>query len=148
MGVPQGSILSVTLFNIKINSIVKCLNLGVKGSLYGNNLLICYKSKHRTIECQLRQCLNKIKNWTIKNGFKFSKKNPQCLHFCNLHKMHNDPVLKLDSTAIPIVEEYKFLGIIFDKKLTLKPHIKYLRLKCNKTIQLLRVIAHTDWGTD
>ena len=33
MGVPQGSILSVTLFNIKIDNIVKCLNLGVKGSL-------------------------------------------------------------------------------------------------------------------
>ena len=28
--------------------------------------------------------------------------------------MYNDPVLKLDSTEIPIVE-HKFLGIIFDK---------------------------------
>ena len=64
--------------------------------------------------------------------------------------MHNDPVLKLDSTKIPIVEEHIFLGIIFDKKKksTFKPHIKYLRSKCNKTIQLLRVIAHTDWGVD
>ena len=60
--------------------------------------------------------------------------------------MHNDPVLKLDSTKIPIVEEHKFLGIIFDNKLTFKPHIKYLRSKGNKTILLLRVIAHTEWG--
>ena len=37
MGVPHGSILSVTLFNIKINNIVKCLNLGVEGSLYVDN---------------------------------------------------------------------------------------------------------------
>ena len=58
--------------------------------------------------------------------------------------MHNNPVLKLDSTEIPIVEEHKFLGIIFNKKLTFKPYIKYLRSKCNKAIQLLRVIAHTD----
>ena len=42
---------------------------------------------------------------------------------------------QLDSAEIPIVEEHKFLGIIFDKKLTFKPHIKYLRSKCNKTIQ-------------
>ena len=41
MGVPQGSILSVTLFNIKINSIVKCINLGVEGSLYVDDFLIC-----------------------------------------------------------------------------------------------------------
>ena len=59
-----------------------------------------------------------------------------------------NPVLKLNSTEIPIVEEHKFLGIIFDKKLTFKPHIKHLRSKCNKAIQLLRVIAHTDWGAD
>ena len=43
--------------------------------------------------------------------------------------MHDDPVLKLDSMKIPIVEEHKFPGIIFDKKLTFKPHIKYLRSK-------------------
>ena len=46
MRVSQGSILSVTLFNIKINNIVKCLNLGVKGSLYVDDFLICCKSKY------------------------------------------------------------------------------------------------------
>ena len=149
MRVPQGSILSVTLFNIKINNIVKCLNLGIKDSPYVDDFLICCKSKYiRTIERQLQQCLNKINNWTIKNGFKFSKNETQCMHFCNLHKMHNDPGFKLDSTEIPIVEEHKFLGIIFDKKLTFKSDIKYLRSKCNKAIQLIRVIAHTDWGVD
>ena len=84
----------------------------------------------------------------IKNVFKFSKNKTQCIHFCNLCKIHNNPVLKLDSIKIPIVEEHKFLEIIFDKILTFKLHIKYLRSKCNKTIQLLRVIAHTDWGAD
>ena len=139
---PQGCILSVTLFNKKTNSIIKCLNFGVEGSLYVDDFLICCKSKHiRTIERQLQQCLNKINNWTIKNGFKFSKNKTQCILFCNLNKMHNDPVLKLDLTEIPIVEEHKFLGIIFDKKLTFKPYIKYLRSKCNKTIQLLRRIV-------
>ena len=104
MGAPKGSILSVT-FNIKINNIVKCLNLEDEGSLYVDDFLICCKSKYiRTIERQLQQCLNKINNWTIKNGFKFSKNKT---HFCNLHKIHNDPILKVDSNEIPIVEEHK-----------------------------------------
>ena len=34
MGVPQGSILSVTLFGLKINSIVKAISPGVEYSLY------------------------------------------------------------------------------------------------------------------
>ena len=34
MGVPQGSILSVTLFGLKINSIIKTISPGVECSLY------------------------------------------------------------------------------------------------------------------
>ena len=74
-GVPQGSILSVTLFSIKINNIVNIVkNPGVDCSLYVDDFLICYRSKHiYTIERQLQQCLNKIQNWALENGFKFSK---------------------------------------------------------------------------
>ena len=38
------------------------------------------------------------------------------MHFCQLRKAHDDPVLTLDGTPIPVVEETKFLGVIFDKK--------------------------------
>ena len=117
MGVPQGSILSVTLFSIKINNIVKCLNPGVDCSLYVDDFLICYRSKHiHTIERQLQQCLNKLHNWATENGFKFSNTKTKCMHFCKIRKMHADPILKLDGFEIPVVEEYKFLGMIFDKK--------------------------------
>ena len=148
-GVPQGSILSVTLFSIKINNIVKALNPGVDCSLYVDDFLICYRSKHmHTIERQLQQCLNKIQKWALENGFKFSKTKTQCMHFCQLRGLHNDPVLKLDGVEIPVVEQYKFLGVIFDRKLSFIPHINYLKAKCHKALQLLRVVAHTDWGAD
>ena len=45
MGVPQGSILSVTLFILKINGIIKCLPAGVRGSLYVDDFVICFRSK-------------------------------------------------------------------------------------------------------
>ena len=148
-GVPQGSILSLTLFSIKINNIVKTLNPGVDCSLYVDDFLICYRSKHiHTIERQLQQCLNKIQKWALENGFKFSKTKTQCMHFCQLRRLHNDPVLKLDGVEIPVVDQYKFLGVIFDRKLSFIPHINYLKAKCHKALQLLRVVAHTDWGAD
>ena len=44
MGVPQGSILSVTFFSVKINSITQCLKPGVDCSLYVDDFQICYRS--------------------------------------------------------------------------------------------------------
>ena len=71
-GVPQGGVLSTTLFSIKINDIVKCLGNLTDCSLYVDDFCICYRSKSMaTIERQLQQNLNKIENWATSNGFSF-----------------------------------------------------------------------------
>ena len=63
-GVPQGSILSTTLFNIKINSTMNCLDPKTDGSLYVDDFCMCYRSKSmRTIERHLQQCINRIEDW-------------------------------------------------------------------------------------
>ena len=71
-GVPQGDVLSTTLFSIKINDIVKCLGNLTDCSSNVDDFCICYRSKSMaTIERQLQQNLNKIENWATSNGFKF-----------------------------------------------------------------------------
>ena len=148
-GVPQGSILSVTLFSIKINSIVRTLSPGVNCSLYVDDFLICYSSKQiHTIERQLQQCLTRIEKWADRNGFRFSKTKTVCMHFCNLRKLHPEPELTLYGSAIPLVDQFKFLGVIFDRKLSFIPHIKYIKTKCQKALNLLKVVSHMDWGAD
>ena len=79
------------------------------------------------VEQQLQLNLNKVNKWARENGFKFSKSKTKCAHFCSLRKMHNDPVLKIDDSEIPVVNKYKFLGVIFDKKLSFISHIRYLK---------------------
>ena len=149
MGVPQGSILSVTLFILKINSIIKCLPAGIRGSLYVDDFLICFRSKTmKSIERQLQRCLNSIQTWADENGFQFSKTKTVCMHFSNVNSVHADPDLQLYGESIPVVAETKFLGLILDKKLTFIPHIKYLKDRCMKAMNLLRVVAHKDWGAD
>ena len=39
-----------------------------------------------------------------------------------------NPTLLLNGTPVPVVEETKFLGVIFDCKLSFIPHIKHLTL--------------------
>ena len=51
-GVSQGSILSVTLFDIKINCITRYLTPGIDGYLYVNDFCITSRYKYmRTAEC-------------------------------------------------------------------------------------------------
>ena len=143
-GVPQGSILSTTLFNIKINSIMNCLDPKTV-----DDFCMCYRSTSmRTIERHLQQCINRIEDWALKNGFKFSKSKTQCVHFCQLRKIHDDPELYLYGSLIPVVDDFKFLGLIFDRKLSFIPHIKYLKAKCLNALNLLKVLSHTNWGAD
>ena len=114
-----------------------------------DDFCICYRSKSMaTIERQLHQNLNKIENWATSNGLKFSKSKTQCVHFCQLRKQHDDQVLHLYGSPIPVVEESKFLGILFDRKLFFISHFKYLKAKCLKALNLLKVLSHTSCGTD
>ena len=70
------------------------------------------------------------------------------MHFCNLRGVHPDPELFLDKTKIEVVPEFKFLGIIFDNKLSFLSHVTVLKNKCKKALNLLKVVAHSDWGAD
>ena len=147
-GVPQGSIISPTLFNIKINNIVKCVN-DTDSSLYVDEFGIFYKSKNmENIEFRLQRCLNKVETWATENGFRFSKTKTQCVHFFQLRGLHPDPVLNIYGSPIPVVEEAKFLGLLFDKKLSFISHIKALKAKCLKALDVLKVLSNTNWGGD
>ena len=59
-----------------------------------------------------------------------------------------DPVLKWNNDPIQFVNEAKFFGLIWDTKLTFQPHIKYLKARCQKSLNILKVFYRTEWGAD
>ena len=149
MCVPQGSILSVTLFILKINSIADVIPASFEKSLFVDDFSITCSSRNMaSIERQLQLCLNKVEKWADENGFKFSKTKTVCMHFCNKRKLHPDPTLTIYNSQIPVVSQTKFLGVIFDRKLNFKAHIDYIRQKCEKAMNLLKVVTKMDWGAD
>ena len=148
-GYPQGGILSVTLFMIKINSIIECIKANIDPSLFVDDFSIsCAGKSMNFIERQIQHCVNALIKWADRNGFKFSQQKTVGIHFCNKRITHPDPIVFLKDTRIPIVPETKFLGIIFDRKLSFIPHIKHLKLKCQRALNLLRVVSGKSWGAD
>jgi hypothetical protein len=70
--VPQGSILSPLLFNLKINNLVKSVHRGVEDALFVDDFTIASKGKTLAeIERRLQLCINAIQKWVTDNGFKF-----------------------------------------------------------------------------
>ena len=128
MGVPRGSILSVTLFSVKINSKTQCLTPGIDCSLYVDDFQVCYRSSNMSIiERKLQLCLNKLQQWATDNGFQCSKTKTVCMHICQKRGLHLDPQLFLDKSQIPVVEKTKFLGLYLTGSYPLYPILNMLK---------------------
>ena len=108
MGVPQRSILSVTLIIVKINSITNCIRNGVDKSLFYDDFGVSYRLKHmQAIERQLQLHLNRIEDWADNNGFKSSQSKTVCVNFCRRKGLHPDPYLVLYNNPFPVKKETK-----------------------------------------
>ena len=89
-----------------------------------------------------------MNKWVQENGFRFSVSKTECVHFTNQTGVFMEPDIKVDGTSIKVADEAKFLGLVFDRRLTFRAHVKYLKTVCDKALNVLRVVGHTDWGAD
>ena len=71
------------------------------------------------------------------------------IHFCDCKDPTcPDPTLKLGDTEIRFVNEHKFLGLIWDKELTFHSHIQNLLKKCRKSLNIIKILSYSNWGSD
>lgn len=146
-GVPQGEILSVTLFLLAMNKVTSFIPNNTKISLFADDIVIYTKGKNlSTIQRNLQRTISNMELWSASTGFKFSKTKTRAIHFCRLRKEHVKPVLKIEETPIKYENVAKFLGVTFDSKLNWETHIKNLKKECSQRLNLIKVIAHTKWG--
>ena len=58
------------------------------------------------------------------------------------------PSLSLYGSNIKTATRVKFLGVLFDNRLSYAPHIKQLKTDCQRPLDLLRLLSHKTWGAD
>ena len=148
-GVPQGSVLSGTLFALAINDIAKQLPQGVQNSLYVDDFAIYYSSSSlRHIQRIMNKAIKNIQNWTSLVGFKLSVEKTQAIMFYrnSRWKQNQEIELKLGNNNIQFGDTVKFLGLMFDTHLNWKAHVAYVKKKCNSALNLMLKLSHTTWG--
>ena len=149
-GVPQGSVLSCTLFAVSIDGAINSLPTEVKSTLYVDDLTI-YMSGSSTslIERRLQIAINHLQKWCDTTGFQFSAPKSVAMHICRVRRCPKAAhQLSLNNSPISCKDSHTFLGLRIDSSLTWEDHIKYLKGDCLKRMNLLKHLSHTSWGAD
>ena len=149
-GIPQGCVLSCTLFLIAINTISLSLPNSVSSMIYVDDFTI-YASgaTTRSIERQLQLALRSLEKWSLRTGFSFSPAKTTSIHICRKHHCPKlAPSLTLHGTPISCTPTVKYLGVTIDNSYTWKPHLRTLKIKCHKTLNLFKKLSHSSWGSD
>ena len=148
-GVPQGSVLSVLLFALKMNGIAKILPSDNRFlcSLFVDDLQIgfCHPDL-RVIGNTLQGAIDKLQIWSTRNGFRFSETKTKVVHFNNQRGIHLSPQLKMRNEILPYSEKAKFLGLTFDAKLTWTTHILSLKNDCQKLLNIMKMLTSLSYG--
>ncbi|KAG5869596.1 hypothetical protein JTB14_014725 [Gonioctena quinquepunctata] len=100
-GIPQGSVLSVSLFAVAINILLEKSQNYVKKVLYVDDSILLYRHKSmENINEHLNNEILTLDKSARSRGFLFSKEKTNCIHFCKLRLAHPDPVLFIQALRL------------------------------------------------
>ena len=155
MGVPQGSIIAPTLFNIMLYDFTK-LRLKSEKALFADDLAIWREvngneRKHNySMAVKTHQKdMDRIAAYMSHNGFTLSAEKTVFMNFSRKRSRSNrKPYMHLYNTKIEESPKVKFLGVIFTKTLNWSPHVEHLTKKASLALNLIKAAAHEKWLTD
>ena len=147
-GTPQGAILSPLLFSLLVNDLPAATEgTGMVISQFADDsggwLM---GSDGQTLQRKAQAGLDSIWRWSQEWGFKISKTKTVGIIFGNKNLKKMD--VYLGGTKINFEKTVTFLGMLLDRKFTLLPHIKNLTAKCQRDLNLMRMLRGTDFGSD
>ena len=148
-GCPQGGILSVLLWNITFDTLlkkitkgrVKCIGFADDGTLliHGRDL--------KTMKNLMQKAINKVMDWANECNLKLSPNKTHAMLFTRKRKIQNVNIdLFIDGNKIEYVDTVKCLGITLDKRLNWNAHLDEKIKQAKTYLHLMKSSISRTWG--
>ena len=151
-GLPQGAVLSPTLFLIMINDIFDGrynISQQLQFSMYADDLAIWFTDANAERANNIVQlALNHVQKWCDRWGLDISPLKSATVIFSKKRRNVATAPLRVNGSNIPLLPSFKYLGITLDNRLTFNEHILDLRQRSSRRLNIIKCIAGRDWGAD
>jgi len=143
-GTPQDSVLSPILFTIMVNGLLDLISS--PSALYADGFCLWESGSNiKQLEHLCQKSLSKVNRWCNQSGFKISTSTTAAVLFTIKRKL--EPIqLVFESTTVTLRKEYKYLEVIFQSNGLYHSHIQHVFDKCQKRLNVLRLLRGTSWG--
>ena len=144
-GVPQGSVISPSLFNFYVSDYPHSSELTTS---YADDFTVAVSfSDVCTASNHIEQHAQDLENWTVTKALQISiDETHSTLFTLDTHQSNYSPQISIGQSPISLDRRLKYLGVVFDTRLTFIPHIRYISDRCTSHLKLLAAWAGTRWG--
>lgn len=125
-GVPQGSVLGPTLWNVMYDGVLR-VNLPQEAKIIGfaDDIVITVSAKHlEEIECMARESVDSVRKWIEGAGLSLAEHKTEVILISG-RKVKEKIKVKVGNLVVESKDSLKYLGVMIDGKINFKEHIKY-----------------------
>ena len=134
-GIPQGSVLGPTLFNIFINDIFYSIDHATIYNYADDDIISCSANSYPELKLSLENSLNLMSNWFTLNGFQVNTDKFQVIVFGSDADAFN--TLNVNGVTICCENVIRHLGVSIDSKLDFCIHIDTMCKKASRQVNAL-----------
>jgi ribonuclease HI len=149
-GCPQGGCLSPILWCMVVNSLIIELTAnGCHVTAYADDLALVVTAKNAKMACDLMN--NKLKiveSWCARSGLHVNPAKTTMMRFTKLVAERKTKMkdVSLFNEKLKLSDEFKYLGVILDPKLSMKRHIDEATAKGLRSLWAAKAMVSRTWG--
>ena len=149
IGLPQGCGTSPNLFSIYSKFKSEIISDSCKILQFADDIVVYSSNKDssQAIE-QLENTIDKLFHALKGKNLSIAPDKCNVVIFNKKKKKEKNIKIKINNKDIKPSDNVKFLGLILDRNLSWRPHIKNLEIKCNAAVRIIKCLRGIWWGAD